>query len=284
MTPASLHLMRLPDDPAARALPTAHLDESEHVHLARLPSAQLRAGFCLGRLLLKTLVARRTGIALHRVRLVPGAHGKPCLADFPRLSVNVSHVSGAVACIVAETAAVGVDIEDPGRRPLSDAARDRFLDEEERAWLDAARPGRGHEAFLALWTRKEAVLKADGRGLAMGIGQVRFGPDGRGGLALRDSERLQAARWAVRTGSFHGHPWAVAWRSEGLAASVDLQVWCAQAPDPRTDDPVVSVPMSMSMSMSMSMPGSGSGSGDLPKAMPAPMTRSSRSLALALAG
>ena len=56
---------------------------------------------------------------------------------------------------------MGVDVERLERNVEADVARLAFA-EDEQAELDA-RP----EAFLACWTRKEAVLKALGHGLAV---------------------------------------------------------------------------------------------------------------------
>lgn len=82
------------------------------------------------------------------------ATGKPYLPGGPELSL--SH-GGALATLLLADAPCGVDVEPIGRT-ASPAVRARVLRPEERA------DGR---AFAWLWTRKEAVMKLDGRGLAL---------------------------------------------------------------------------------------------------------------------
>lgn len=86
-------------------------------------------------------------------------HGAPLLAD--GRFASVSHASGGSLAAVADRA-VGVDVED---RPL------RLLP------AVAVPPG---EDPLQHWTRVEAVLKADGRGLRVDPDAVLFAP-GEGG-------------------------------------------------------------------------------------------------------
>ncbi len=88
-----------------------------------------------------------------------GERGKPFLPG--GISFNLSH-SGALAVLATAESDVGVDVE-PLSRPFGEATVRRVLLPEERQWLEA----RPREDFLRLWTRKEAVLKCRGCGLAL---------------------------------------------------------------------------------------------------------------------
>ncbi len=97
--------------------------------------------------------------------LAYGAHGKPELAGGgPQISL--SHTRGAVACAVSD-APVGVDVEPLGRQ-IRDWGRlaERFYAPEEQSYAGSP------ERFLEVWTRKEAYLKRDGRGLSLPLGQI----------------------------------------------------------------------------------------------------------------
>ncbi|MEU4715790.1 4'-phosphopantetheinyl transferase superfamily protein [Micromonospora purpureochromogenes] len=94
--------------------------------------------------------------------------GRPWVrAGAVSLPVSVSHAEGVVVVAARRAGPVGVDVE--RRRPLPALAlAHRWYAPPEAAWLgdlpDAARV----EAFLLLWTAKEAVGKALGRGLRAG--------------------------------------------------------------------------------------------------------------------
>jgi 4'-phosphopantetheinyl transferase len=101
----------------------------------------------------------------HALHFGTGENGKPFLDD-RRLDFNLSH-SGDIALIaVAWKRQVGVDIEQ--LRPLADlgALTARVCNERERATLAGLAEAHRERAFFALWTRKEALAKATGQGIA----------------------------------------------------------------------------------------------------------------------
>jgi len=106
-----------------------------------------------------------------------GEHGKPYVVDpgFPQF--NLSHAGACVALVFAHGQAVGVDIESVQRRRSSLELARRFFAVEEAQALGALDPALRDAAFVRLWTCKEAVLKALGRGLAFGLDRLRFGLD-----------------------------------------------------------------------------------------------------------
>lgn len=96
-------------------------------------------------------------------RLERTMNGKPYLADRPNLHFNLSHTKGAVACALSD-APVGVDIE--GLRPLRQRFAQRYFTIAEQQYTqDEAR-------MLAIWTRKEALLKRDGRGITVPLCEI----------------------------------------------------------------------------------------------------------------
>jgi phosphopantetheinyl transferase len=86
---------------------------------------------------------------------------------------------------------VGVDIQAPGRCRTVPAA---LLAEAELTALAAVRPEAHWDAFLRIWTAKEAVAKIDGRGLMAPLQQL----DTSGLLANASGEVVMAgAHWHV---------------------------------------------------------------------------------------
>ena len=172
--------------PAGKAgKPPAWLGPAEREHAARLFVPKRRADFLLGRWAAKELVAdllgggERTAPPLDTFEIVPGPSGAPVvrLADggpLP-LGVSVSHSDGTAFCAAWHdpdgTLAAGADLE--RIEPRSEAfVRDFFTDDEAAAW--AARPAgeARDELATAIWSAKEAVLKALRLGLRMDTRQV----------------------------------------------------------------------------------------------------------------
>jgi 4'-phosphopantetheinyl transferase len=119
-------------------------------------------------------------IAPEEWRFATGARGKPVLAagfEEHSLHFNAAHTTGLVALAVAREPDVGVDVENlvEGHPPLSIASR--YFDADEVRDLEQLPVGEKRRRFYALWTLKESWLKATGRGLADGLGNISFALD-----------------------------------------------------------------------------------------------------------
>lgn len=94
--------------------------------------------------------------------------GRPYLGGAGEsLRVSVSHTRGALAVALTGRAPVGVDVE--GVRELrAGSMAQAWLHPAEAAWIGELVEHERSAAFLWLWTQKEAVGKALGRGLRGG--------------------------------------------------------------------------------------------------------------------
>ena len=100
-----------------------------------------------------------------RVEFETGANGKPLLAGAAAdWGFNLSHAGAYAVAVLARGAAIGVDLESTARKADIERLGRRVFSESEQAWVRAG----GREAFFALWSRKEALLKALGCGWADG--------------------------------------------------------------------------------------------------------------------
>jgi 4'-phosphopantetheinyl transferase len=93
---------------------------------------------------------------------------------------NISHSGEYVVCIMSTVAKVGIDIEKVQRVTVDDF-KPYFLEPEYNEIISADDPC---SKFFEYWTRKEAVVKADGMGLKMPLDSfcvqddtVQIGPD-----------------------------------------------------------------------------------------------------------
>ena len=161
-----------PDRPEAlgRALDVLTDEERERIGRFRRPAdaASFAAGRALARLALAPLVdaSPRELVFDTWCEVHASPHGKPRLVQ-PAAQFDFSlSRAGSRLMLAVSSAPVGVDVERLDRDVEADVARIAFA-EDERAELDAVPPDARAGAFLACWTRKEAVLKALGHGLAV---------------------------------------------------------------------------------------------------------------------
>ena len=130
---------------------------AQQERLASLRDVNSRRRFIAGRRALHSAVARLLGIDPRDVEIdsrCPDCgleHGRPIVLNPDGAWVSLTHACG-IAIAVASRAPVGVDAESP---TVS-------VDRREAA-RELTRAGAGNA--LVHWTRVEAVLKADGRGL-----------------------------------------------------------------------------------------------------------------------
>jgi 4'-phosphopantetheinyl transferase len=104
--------------------------------------------------------------------------GKPRLSGVGReLRFNLAHSGELAVLAVSSDREVGIDVEwvDP-RRDLG-ALLPAFAPDE-RAELERIAEGERRAALFAAWTRKEAILKATGRGIGWGLAASDRAPGG----------------------------------------------------------------------------------------------------------
>jgi 4'-phosphopantetheinyl transferase len=140
-----------------------------HVWQLRYERAQRREPLC-------ALLGMYLGVPAQAVTLVDGEHGRPELAEPSQraLQFNWSHSGNAALIAVARGVAPGIDLERVRPRAHAMQLARRFFHPEEVAALAALPASEQEAAFLQLWTGKEAVLKATGRGIAFGLDRLRL--------------------------------------------------------------------------------------------------------------
>ncbi|PPH26379.1 hypothetical protein C5C31_00825 [Rathayibacter rathayi] len=154
---------------ARRLLPLLSAPERERY--ASTVAAPVAERFVFGRVLLRMLAAELTGTRASEVRVVAccrrcgAAHGRPRLEGretaLELLSVSIAHCAGAVVVAASSAGVVGVDVEPS----LGTSERDEHITR--IAGAPFATGGTRPADPVLHWTRIEAALKADGRGLEL---------------------------------------------------------------------------------------------------------------------
>ncbi|MEU1758690.1 4'-phosphopantetheinyl transferase family protein [Micromonospora sp. NPDC005686] len=126
----------------------------------------------------RRLVAAYAACAPDRQVWAHDARGRPLVVEPGGLQVSLSHAEAVVAAALSWDVPVGVDVE--RLRPLADRAglaRTALSDVEQRS-VDEAPEALRDARVLRFWTRKEAVAKALGTGLATDLRAIVTTVDG----------------------------------------------------------------------------------------------------------
>jgi 4'-phosphopantetheinyl transferase len=147
------------------------LSPSETQRVDRYTSAldQRRATVRLARR--RQLLADFSGLAPQEVDIVLNSRGKPCFNSSTGAIIEMSSSqSGNIGLFaVTRQQAVGVDVESLSEIPESSRFASWVATTKENKLISALEPSERSRAYLRLWTRKEAYLKATGEGVGLGV-------------------------------------------------------------------------------------------------------------------
>lgn len=152
------------------------LSTNERVRVGRLKRPQDRERSLEAHCAIRRLLAFQLGVDPRCLEFDATAVGKPFLArPAQNLEFNLSHSGRHGLIAVAIDRSVGVDIE--VRRPISDPLGVAFqiATPREAELLKQLPTSQVHSAFFDPWTRKEAVLKALGRGFSIDPRELEVG-------------------------------------------------------------------------------------------------------------
>ncbi len=151
------------------------LGDEELSRYHRLRFAEDRQLFLVAHGLLRSLLGHLTGRQPASLCFEAGPFGKPSLCasdEGPAVQFNLSHSFPCLLLAFHRTHQVGVDLE--RMKPLvdPDALARSYFHPAEIAQLEDAAPPERVGFFYRFWTRKEAVLKAEGTGLSSALREI----------------------------------------------------------------------------------------------------------------
>jgi len=176
----AIALNQLPSaaEPAAASL----LDSIERDRASRFHFDHHRRAYIASHAALRLLLERYLRAPAASIEIVAGTHGRPMLADAGSgLHFNLSHSGNTALIAISRIALVGVDVEELRAIPdLLELTRRYFAPPEIDSIVDAS-PSTRLNAFLTIWTRKEAFVKALGLGLSVPLDDFSVGQADRPG-------------------------------------------------------------------------------------------------------
>jgi 4'-phosphopantetheinyl transferase len=147
-------------------------DERERAE--RFVSEPARVQFVAARSALRTILSRYVGNEPSDIVFQLGPIGKPALGNPGRsnLFFNLSHSRQMALVAVTQCAEIGVDVESIREMASREQLAERFFHPNEVATLTKLPERQRAQGFFNAWTRKEAFLKATGKGISFGIDRV----------------------------------------------------------------------------------------------------------------
>lgn len=153
------------DDVNYNHLYTNVLSADEENKALRFKRDADRRSFRLRKYVLRQLLSVFTGVEASALTYHYGEHRKPAVAG---VAFNSSH-SGDCILIAIAPIAVGIDVEHIRQDFDFDVLMDTCFTAEEHAFINQ---GERRNNFFSLWTRKEAILKANGTGLITHLNEL----------------------------------------------------------------------------------------------------------------
>lgn len=222
--PGEIHVWRVdlgqPEDVVRQFRSTL---EGEEIHRAdRFHFEKDQRAFTVSRGFLRHVLGRYLTTKPEALRFLYGPYGKPALNGEHRnssLRFNMSHSRGVGLVAVSDNREIGVDVE--YIRPdfaTEDIAR-RFFSPHEVSAFNALSKELRVAAFFRCWTRKEAYIKAIGRGLSQPLDgfDVTLAPEAPAQLLRADDD--DASRWSL-SDIDAGSDYAAALVVEGLISEI----------------------------------------------------------------
>ncbi len=121
------------------------------------------------RIQLREVLADYLQVSAEKIVIAKTKYGKPYLLDYPELDFNISHTGAYLLIGISSAGRIGVDIEQPKAKiNLTELVKKCFAPEEISYWQTLS-VTKQTATFYRFWTRKEAFVKAVGRGIALGL-------------------------------------------------------------------------------------------------------------------
>jgi 4'-phosphopantetheinyl transferase len=191
MTSNEVHVWSFPLDQVEKLSSYADLlSPDETARAARFYFAHDRQWYTVGRAILRLILSQCIDVPPAMLCFAYNQYGKPALSAEQNgvgLEFNLSHSAGHAVCAVTYQRAVGIDVEQMRELDYLQMAATVFSPYEQAVLRNL--PTTQHPlAFYNGWTRKEAYIKAHGRGLSMPL--IDFDVT----IAPHDPVRLLATR------------------------------------------------------------------------------------------
>ncbi|HKI47697.1 MAG TPA: 4'-phosphopantetheinyl transferase superfamily protein [Desulfobacteria bacterium] len=177
------------------------LPQDERMRAERFRRGTLRERFIVQKGRLREILSGYLNVTPGKIRFCKGPGGKPALSgENCRIRFNLSHSGGRALYAVSGGREVGIDVEVVQPKPKAAALVNRFFSPNERKAFQKLDAREELAAFFAGWTRKEAYVKAVGKGLRFPLDRfdVSLKPGDQNALLGVEGAPEEVKRWSLR--------------------------------------------------------------------------------------
>lgn len=171
------------------------LDAAEQAHAGRIKIDLLHKRYVAVHGRLRNILAQTLHESPEEIKINKAEHGKPYLPDTPELAFNLSHSADAMVIAVGWNCQLGVDIESCKPRASLAGLVDKCFAEEEIAYWQKLPEAQKIPEFYRFWTRKEAFVKATGRGIGLGLSRCVINPENQAEFLRVPADYGQGSMW-----------------------------------------------------------------------------------------
>ncbi len=180
----------------------ALLTPEERCRAGRLKFADHRDRFIAARALLRRVLGLITEVEPHDVLITTSPNGRPKIdrqRDGSQIDFNLSHSHTRFLLAVARDRRVGIDLENTSISVDCDSIARNYFHPGELIEISRSSPTFRREAFFAIWSSKEAYLKAIGDGLGRSLQDfcVSGAPAGIPRLKVVNWDASECQRWTI---------------------------------------------------------------------------------------
>jgi len=176
---AHLWRIKLRQSESVRSRFWSILDKTEQARAKRFHFDKDRFAFIMARGALRAILGKYSGNDPAKIHFFYSGHGKPYTNFSPKLNFNLSHSGDYALLGLVREYNIGVDVELIRSNLATEDIATRYFSKDEAQVFRQLPENQKVEAFFNCWSRKEAVIKCDGRGLSLGLSEfdVTLSPD-----------------------------------------------------------------------------------------------------------
>ena len=149
-----------------------YLSSDEKQRAEKLKVELKKKQFILTRAFLRKILSNCVDKPIEEFIFEYGKQGKPYIKDKinnKAIEFNISHSELHILIAITLENNIGVDIEKVNKNIDFEGLSKRFFSKKESEYLNSLESDKKLDAFYNIWTRKEAFIKATGKGIAYGL-------------------------------------------------------------------------------------------------------------------